>query len=118
MHILIMLIPCLQVCLIVKSLSFRECKNIAAKFVLNRTWYDSPEESRCELHWLPIRARIQHKVLSVMYKSLNGMAHSIYKTSLPYIQLPDPASDQKNHFNSWSYHLQKERHWLAEPSAV
>ena len=47
---------------------------VAAKFVLNRTWYDSPEQARCELHWLPMRARIQHKVLSLMYKSLNGMA--------------------------------------------
>ena len=49
-------------------------QNIAAKFVFNRTWYDSPEQARCELHWLPIRARIQHKVLSLTYKSLNGMA--------------------------------------------
>ena len=49
-------------------------QNIAAKFVLNRTWYDSPEQARRELHWLPIRARIQHKVLSLTYKSLNGLA--------------------------------------------
>ena len=49
-------------------------QNIAAKFVLNRTWYHSSEQARHELHWLPIRARIQHKVLSLMYKSLNGMA--------------------------------------------
>ena len=40
-------------------------QNIAAKFVLNRTWYDSPEQARHELHWLPIRARIQQKVLSL-----------------------------------------------------
>ena len=44
-------------------------QNIAAKFVLNRTWYDSPEQARHELHWLPIRTRIQHKVLSLTYKS-------------------------------------------------
>ena len=49
-------------------------QNIAAKFVLNRTWYDSPEQACHELHWLPIRASIQHKILSLMYKSLNGMA--------------------------------------------
>ena len=48
-------------------------QNTAAKFVLNRTWYDSPEQTRHELHWLPIRVRIQHKVLSLTYKSLNGM---------------------------------------------
>ena len=48
-------------------------QNITAKFVLNRTWYGSSEQARYELHWLPIRARIQHKVLSLMYKSLNGM---------------------------------------------
>ena len=49
-------------------------QNIAAKSVLNRTWYDSPEQARHELHCLPIRARIQHKVSSLIYKSLNGMA--------------------------------------------
>ena len=49
-------------------------QNIAAKCILNRTWYDSPEQARHELHWLPIKARIQHKVLSLTYKSLNGLA--------------------------------------------
>ena len=49
-------------------------QNIAARFALNTTWYDSPEQARHELHWLAMRARIQHKVLSLMYKSLNGMA--------------------------------------------
>ena len=49
-------------------------QNVAAEFVLNRTWYGSPEQARHELYWLPIRARIQHKVLSLTYKSLNGMA--------------------------------------------
>ena len=46
-------------------------QNIAAKFVLNRTWYNSSEQARHGLHWLSIRARIQHKVLSLTYKSLN-----------------------------------------------
>ena len=57
-----------------KISKFQRVQNIAAKFVLNRTWYDSSEQARCELHWLPIRASIQHKVLSLMYKSLDGMA--------------------------------------------
>ena len=57
-----------------KSLKVQRVQNIAAKFVLNRTWYNSPEQARHELHWLPIRAKIQHKVLSLTYKSLNGMA--------------------------------------------
>ena len=52
----------------------QKVQNIAAKFVLNRTWYDSPKEARYELRWLPIRAWIQHKVLSLTYKSLNGIA--------------------------------------------
>ena len=49
-------------------------QNIAAKFLLNRTWCDSPEEARRELHWLPIKASIQHKVRSLTCKSLNDMA--------------------------------------------
>ena len=49
-------------------------QNIAAKFIHNRTWYDSSEQAGHGVHWLPTRAVIQHKVLSLMYKSLNGMA--------------------------------------------
>ena len=32
-------------------------QNIAAKFVLNRMWYDSPEQARHELHWLPDKSK-------------------------------------------------------------
>ena len=47
-----------------------------------------------------------------------GWHHSICKTSLPYVQLLNLASGQNNHFNSWSYHLQEEKHYLIEASVV
>ena len=56
-----------------KISKLQRVQNIAATFVLNRTWYDSSEQARHELHWLAIRARIQHNVLSLTYKSVNGM---------------------------------------------
>ena len=45
-------------------------QNPAAKVALNKTKYDSATEALKELHWLPIRFRIRHKVLTLVYKSL------------------------------------------------
>ena len=41
---------------------------------MNKTKYDSATEVLKELHWLPIRFRIRHKLLTLVYKSLKGNA--------------------------------------------
>ena len=48
-------------------------QNMAAKLVL---YCSTMESSTClrNLHWLPIRARIEHKLLTMTYKCLNGEA--------------------------------------------
>ena len=45
-------------------------QNIAAKLVLN--WEYSAHECLKKLHWLPVRLRIKHKVLTLLFKSLRG----------------------------------------------
>ena len=43
-------------------------QNAAAKVLLNKTKYDSPTEVLKELHWLQIRFRVIHKLLTLVYK--------------------------------------------------
>ena len=49
-------------------------QNMAAKLVLNCSTMESPTCCLRNLHWLPIRARIEHKLLTMTYKCLNGEA--------------------------------------------
>ena len=48
--------------------------NFAAKVVLGKKKKDSSTECLYELQWLPISARIEYKVLVLVYKCLNSMA--------------------------------------------
>ena len=47
---------------------------MAAKIVLCKSKYESSQESLWELHWLPVHRHIQHKVLTLVYKCMNGLA--------------------------------------------
>ena len=47
-------------------------QNAVAKLVLNKSKYDSATQALKELHWLPIKFRIIHKLLTLVYKSLKG----------------------------------------------
>ena len=49
-------------------------QNMAAKVVLQADKYASPRECRKNLHWLPISKRIEHKVLTIVYKCTRGLA--------------------------------------------
>ena len=49
-------------------------QNIAAKVILNRSKYDSTTECMRELHWLPARSRIKHKILILVHECVNGKA--------------------------------------------
>ena len=51
-------------------------QNAAAKFVLNLKRIYSSTEALKMLHWLPIKFRIQFKILLLVYKCLNGQAPS------------------------------------------
>ena len=60
-------------------------QNSAARLLLRLKKYDHISEQLKVLHWLPIRARIEFKILLITYKVVNGKA-PIYLTELlsPY----------------------------------
>ena len=50
----------------------QKVQNVAAKFVCDKDKYSSASECMAHLHWLPIRQRIEHKVLTMVYHRLNN----------------------------------------------
>ena len=52
----------------------QQVQNIAAKIVLGKSKYDSSTRCLGELHWLPIQQRIEFKIITLVYKSLHGLA--------------------------------------------
>ena len=49
-------------------------QNMAAKVVLQADKYASPRECMKNLHWLPIHKRVEHEVLTIVYKCTRGIA--------------------------------------------
>ena len=49
-------------------------QNAMAKVVLSRSKYDSSTECLKELHWLPVKQRIEYKICCVVFKCLTGRA--------------------------------------------
>jgi hypothetical protein len=49
-------------------------QNMCAKLVLNRTKFESSKQALFDLHWLPIKARINFKILVYMYNCSVGKA--------------------------------------------
>ena len=58
-------------------------QNMAAKIVLCKSKYESSRESLQELHWLLIHRRIQHKILTLVYKYMNGLVLDYLINLLP-----------------------------------
>lgn len=57
-------------------------QNMAARIILNLNKYDSISSAFKLLHWLPIKDRIDFKILSLTYKALHGSAPSYLKDLL------------------------------------
>ena len=59
-------------------------QNYAAR-VINRTgWRDSISRQLKDLHWLPVKQRIEFKILLLVYKSLNNLTPKYLKDMLKY----------------------------------
>ena len=58
---------------------FERVQNAAAKLILQLQRQDSATEALRQLHWLPIRARIDFKIALMVYKCLNNMGPSYLK---------------------------------------
>ena len=64
----------------------QKVQNVAAKFVCDKDKYSSTSECMAHLHWLPIKQRIDHKVLTIVYCCLNNETPEYLKdllTALP-----------------------------------
>ena len=53
---------------------YQRIQNMCTKLVLNKKKYDSTKKFLQDLHWLPIKQRIQHKILLLTHKTLSGQA--------------------------------------------
>ena len=72
---------------------FQRIQNISAKLILGKGKYDSASDCLRNLHWLPIKARFDFKILLLVYKCLNQLAP-------PYLScLLTRSADAKKHFN-------------------
>ena len=74
---------------------FQRIQNMCAKLVLNRNKYDSSTAALKELNWLPIRARIEFKVMSLIHKCIFNCA-PIYLKNL-FCPLPIPKRSTRSH---------------------
>ena len=62
-------------------------QNMSAKIILNRTKHSSTTEALKILYWLPVRARINFKILSLTHQCIHGTAPD-YLKSLINLRIP------------------------------
>ena len=55
---------------------------MSAKLVLGRSKYSSSKEAWIEFHWLPIRTRIDSKIICLMHKCTSGVTPDYLKDLL------------------------------------
>ena len=58
----------------------QKVQNIAAKLVLGHNKYDSNTVPLNTLHWLPVKKRIDFRILTLVHKYLSGQAPEYLKT--------------------------------------
>ena len=51
----------------------------AARLILNRSWRDSAAGMLKELHWLPIRYRVMHKLSLLVFQCMNNIGPAYLK---------------------------------------
>ena len=62
--------------------NLQRIQNAGAKLVLQKDKLASSTKCLCTLHWLPIRERIDYKILTLVFKSLNNQT-AAYLQDLP-----------------------------------
>ena len=67
---------------------YQRIQNMCAKLVLNSDRCSSATQSLCDLNWLPIEARIQFKVFTIIHKCLFGNGPGYLKNV--FVLLPKP----------------------------
>ena len=77
-------------------------QSIAFKLVLNRSKYYSCTECFTQLHWLPIRSRVQHKILTMVHNCLKLRALEYLSNLLTYRSVIRPSRGLRS---EWNYRL-------------
>ena len=61
-------------------------QNMAAKITLGKKKYDSTSSCLAQLHWLPIKYRIDYKIISIVHKCLHGNVPPYLTRMIKYIK--------------------------------
>ena len=77
-------------------------QNMSAKITLNRRKHSSTTKTLKILHWLPVRARINFKILSLTHQCIHGTAPDYLKS---LINLRKPRRSLQSNLNS-EYNLE------------
>ena len=106
-------------------------QNMCAKLVLGKAKFESSKECLCELHWLPIRARIEHKILSLTFNCLAGTGpeylikllvieqptRSLRSNSNNILRLSEPRTKLKT-FKARSFSVAAPKLWNSLPNDI
>ena len=106
-------------------------QNIAAKVTLGKHKYDSTTSCLFQLHWLPIKFRIDYKIISMVHKGLHGQALPYLTRLLQYSEqgrkglrsekdttrLLVPHTSKKT-FASWSFSVLGPKLWNDLPQDI
>ena len=83
----------------------QKVQNASAKLVTSSNKYDSATSSLYQLHWLPIKARVDFKMLTVIHKCLSGNAPEYLQNLItPY----------KSGRPDFEVYPRKQSHWSQE----
>ena len=89
-----------------KLQKLQRIQNSAARLVLGRSKYDHATPMLRELHWLPIKARIEYKLALTCFKSKSGnYASDISYLLVPYTPSRSLRSSSSNNFSTPRIHL-------------
>ena len=90
--------------------NLQRIQNAGAKLVLQKDKLASSTECLCALHWLPIRERIDYKMLTLVIKSLNYQAPDYLQDLLCKCPKMRSLCILTVFTEDLSYHLQNARH--------
>ena len=106
-------------------------QNIAAKVTLGKHKYDSTTICLFQLHWLPIKFRIDYKIINMVHKGLHGQALPYLTRLLQYNELGRKGLRSKNDttrllvpctskktFASWSFSVLGPKLWNGLPQDI
>ena len=109
-----------------ESKSFSVCKKVAAPILTRTPKLTHITPVLCQLHWLPIKARILFKILIITYKAINNIAPSYINSlvtmyqpvcrlrSADQLALKVPKSRLKT-FGDWAFSVFDPKEWNKLP---